>query len=231
MNVKYCVIGLGYFGYHLAIALSKAGAEVLAVDNHQDKVDEIAEKVTHAVCMDSTDKRALRSLGLEEMDAVIVAIGEGFESSIMTTAHLQELGIKKIYNRVTSKVHERILDLMNIEELLLPEAEAAEQLKNRLMTPGLIEAFKINDEYGIFEIQIPDMFVGKTIIETDLRKQYNLNLVTIKRKGEKKKLLPFKSDNKSYVIGVPQPSSKMLKGDILFLFGSEKDIKKLLEEN
>lgn len=227
-TIKFCVIGLGYFGYNLALSLSKSGAEVLAIDNHQDKVDEISDNVASAVCMDTSDKRALQSLGLEEMDAVIVAIGEGFESSIMTTAHLQDLGIKKIYNRVTSKVHERLLNLMDIHELLWPEAEAAEQLKNRLMIPGIIESFKISNDFGVFEITTPESFIGKTIIETNIRKEFNLNLVTIKRETQKK-LLAFGSDAKFEVIGVPKPDEIIKENDILVLFGRDKDIKNLLE--
>ena len=225
--MKYCVIGLGYFGYHLAVRLSKAGAEVIAIDNHQEKVDEISEKVVTAVCMDSTDKKTLASLGLEEMDAVIVAIGGDFEGSLLTTAHLQDLGIKKIYNRRTSKVHERILNLMDIHEILLPEAEAAEQLKNRLMMPGLLESFKLSSDYGIYEIV---KFVGQTLVQTNLREDYKLNLVTIKRKKPGQNLFgTVKSDN-SIVIGVPKPDEVINVGDILVLFGKDKDIKNLLED-
>jgi trk system potassium uptake protein TrkA len=228
--MKYCVIGLGYFGYNLAISLSKAGAEVLVIDNHQDKIDDISNKVTTAICMDSTDKRTLASLGLDEMDAVIVAIGGDFEGSLLTTAHLQDLGIKKIYNRRTSKVHERILNLMDVHEILVPEADAAEQLKNRLMMPGLIESFKLSSDFGVYEIEAPKMFIGKTLIDTNLRSDYKLNLVTIKRKNTEKKIFKSKKAEKYIVIGVPKPDEIILDGDILVLFGQDKDIKDLLEE-
>ena len=228
--MKYCVIGLGYFGYHLAVSLSKAGAEVLAIDNHQDKVDEISSKVTTAICMDSTDKKTLAGLGLDDMDAVIVAIGGDFEGSLLTTAHLQDLGITKIYNRRTSKVHERILNLMNIHEILVPEAEAAELLKNRLMIPGLIESFKLTSDYGIYEIEVPVKFVNKTLIETNLREDFHLNLVTIKRLAENKKTLSSSKKEKYVVIGVPKPDEVINIGDVLVLFGNDKDIKNLLED-
>ena len=93
---KFCVIGLGYFGYNLALRLAEAGAEVLAVDHHQDRIDDLADKVTLAVCMDSKDAKALKSLNLQEMDAVIIAIGKDFNNSILTTSHLQEMGVKNI---------------------------------------------------------------------------------------------------------------------------------------
>ncbi len=228
--MKFCIIGLGYFGYHLAISLSKAGAEVLAIDNHQEKIDEISEKVASAICMDSTDKKTLASLGLDEMDAVIVAIGADFEGSLLTTAHLQDFGIKKIYNRRTSKVHERILHLMDIHEILIPEAEAAEQLKNRLMIPGLIESFKLSSDFGIYEIETPKIFIGKTLIDTNLREDFKLNLITIKRKNKDNTIFGLKKSEKYTVIGVPKPNEIIQNDDVLVLFGRDKDIKNLLED-
>ncbi|MCL5990852.1 MAG: TrkA family potassium uptake protein [Bacteroidetes bacterium] len=229
-NKKFCVIGLGYFGLNLAMRLTEAGAEVLAIDNQQEKIDGIADKVTHAVCMDTTDIRALQSFGLQDMDAVIVAIGEGFESSIMTTAHLQEIGVKRILNRITSTVHERLLKLMNIEELLVPEAEAASHLAHRLMIPGIIESFEITQDYSIFEIEAPKRTVGNTLLELNLRQEYSLNLVTIKRLKQKRGLLT-KGEKEEYdVIGVPTPETRINSGDILILFGKEDKLKNFLEE-
>lgn len=226
---KFCVIGLGHFGYNLALRLSEEGAEVLAIDNHQDKIDSLSDKVTHAICMDSTDARSMASLGLKDMDACIVAIGEGFESSLLTSAILQELGVKNIYNRIISPIHERLLKLMNITNLLVPEAEAAEHLARRLMIPGLIEAFHISKEFGIFEIKAPSFFVNKTIFEINLRQTYSLNLVTIKRTVQKS--IPFLSKKEELeVLGVPDPNTIILEGDILVLFGKQKDVRNLLEE-
>jgi len=226
---KFCVIGLGHFGLNLAKILSTAGAEVLAIDNHQEKIDLIADKVTHAVCMDSTDKKTLQSLGLNDMDAVIIAIGEGFESSLMTTAIVQEFGIKKMYARVTSPVHERLLRLMNITDLLVPEADAAAQFASRLLIPGVIGSFSISKDFGIFEIKAPKIFINKTILEIDLRKKYLINLVTIKRIKKSRGLLTLAEHEEVDVMGVPKPDLIILENDILVLFGKEKDVSKLLE--
>lgn len=227
---KISVIGLGHFGLNLSIKLSEAGAEVLAVDNRQDIVDNISEKVAHAVCMDATNERALKSLGLKEMDAVIVAIGEGFESSIITTALLQQMGIENIYNRIISPIHKRLLKAMNITNLLLPEADAADELAKKLILPGLLESFEITKEYSIFEIEAPKLFVGKTLEEIQLRKEYNLNLVTIRRLNEKKSLLGKSEKPIAEVTGIPTPDLVFKEGDILVLFGAEKHIKYLLDE-
>lgn len=227
---KFCVIGLGYFGYNLAIRLNDLGTEVLAIDNHQEIIDEISEKVTHAICMDSTDPKAMKGLGLEDMDAVIVAIGENFESSIMTTALLQEIGVKKIYSRVISVVHERLLKLMNVNDLLVPEAEAADHLVKRLVIPGLIESFQISKEYAIYEIPVPKSFIGKNLLELNIRQKYNVNLITIKKVIKKRGLLIIGEREEVEVVGVPNPDDKIPENAILVLFGRDKDIKNLIED-
>ncbi len=221
---KFCVIGCGYFGFNLAIKLFNAGAEVLAIDKREDIIERLSEHVTHVVTMDTTDKRAMQKLGLNDMDAVIVAIGEGFESSILTTAILQELGVKNIYNRITSPIHERLIGLMGITEMLVPEAEAAEHLAARLMISNLIELFKITDDYGIFEIKTPANFIDKTLIDINLRKKYSLNLVTIKRKELKSTILRNKKEEIFHTIGVPKPDTVIQENDILVLAGFFKDL-------
>lgn len=227
---KFCVIGLGYFGYNLAVRLNDLGAEVLVIDNHQEIIDEINEKVTHAVCMDSTDPKAMKGLGLEEMDAIIVAIGENFESSILTTALLQEIGVKKIYNRVISVVHERLLKLMNVTELLVPEAEAADHLVRRLVMPGLIESYQISKEFGIFEIPVPKSFIGKNLLDLNLRQKYNVNLITIKKIIKKRGFLTIGEREEVEIVGVPSPDEIISEKSILVLFGRDKDIKNLIED-
>ncbi|MDD3125414.1 MAG: TrkA family potassium uptake protein [Candidatus Kapabacteria bacterium] len=227
---KFAIIGLGYFGMNLATFLSKEGAEVLVIDIDPNRVDMISEEVTHAVCMDSTDERALKSLGLKEMDAVVVAIGEKFESSITTTALLQEIGVKKIYNRVISPIHERLLNLMGVDELLVPEAEAAGHLASRLMLAGILSSFELAEDYGIFEIPAPPAFVGKTLMETNLRQLYNLNLVTLKRQKKRGGLRTLGKQDKLMVLGVPSPDLSIIEGDIMVIFGKEKDLKYLLEQ-
>lgn len=227
---KFCIIGLGYFGMNLATILSNDGAEILVIDNNPDRVDMISEQVTHAVCMDATDERALKSMGLKEMDAIIVAIGENFESSITTTALLQEIGVKKIYNRIVSPIHERLLKLMGVEELLVPEAEAAGHLASRLMLEGILSSFELNEDYGIFEIPTPSAFIGKSVMESNLRQIYNLNLVTIKRYKKRDGLRTLGKQDELNVVGVPSPNLSIVEGDVLVVFGKEKDVKYLLEK-
>lgn len=226
---KFCVIGCGNFGYYLAVKLFESGAEVIAVDKNPDRIDLLSDLVTEAICMDTTDKKSLQRLPLIEMDAVIVAMGEEFESSILTTALLQDLGIKKIYSRILSPTHKRLLSLMGINEMLVPEEEAAEHLTSRLMISELIEIFKITDDYGIYEIEVPDIFVNKKLIDINIRQEFLLNVVTVKKKVTKKRLFS-RDENVVYnVVGVPSPDMVLEKNDILVLSGFYKDFMKLIK--
>ena len=227
---KFTVIGLGYFGLNLALRLVEEGAEVIAVDRDEQRVDHLRDKVSYVVCMDTTDMRALQKLGLRDMDAVIVAIGENFESSLLTTALLQEIGVKRIINRVTSPTHERLLKLMNITDLLVPEAEAANQLVKRLMLKGVVGAFELSREYSIIELSTPDSFIGQTVFDLNLRNRYSLNLVTIKRIERKRGLLTLGEHEVVRIVGVPTPETVIEENDILVLFGREKDIKRLYDQ-
>ena len=230
INKKFCVIGLGYFGQNLALSLSRKGAYVLAIDKDPDRVDLIKEQVEDAVVLDSTDEKTMRNFDIKDMDAAIVAIGEDFESSIITTAILQEIGVKKIINRVLNPIHERILRSFYITDTLVPEAEAADHLANKLIIPELLESYKIYDNYHIYEIKVPDWLIGQTIQAANIRGQYNLNIVTIKTLAPQYGILRF-NDKKDYVVvGIPKPDSIFNENDILVLFGQEKDFMKFIGE-
>lgn len=227
---KFCVIGLGYFGFNLSLFLTEEGAEVLAIDKEQSRIDLLSDRVSLAVQLDSTDDKALKSFGIKDMDAVIVAIGESFEASINTLAVLQEIGVKRILARVISPVHERLLKLMNITELLYPEAEAAGHLANRIMIPGLIESFEISKEFSIFEINVPRKYINHSLIDSNLRTQYQLNLVTVKRLKTVKSIFGKELGEKFEVLGVIKPDYIFQEKDILVIFGKESDFKNMLEE-
>jgi trk system potassium uptake protein TrkA len=226
---KFCVIGLGYFGSNLAIKLTEYGAEVLAIDKDMEKVEEIADKVTIAVQLDATDKNALKSQDLSDFDAVIVAIGEGFESSITTTAILQEIGVKVIYNRIISPLHQRLLSLMGIHNLLVPEAEAAEHLAKQLLNPGLIDAFPISNNFSIYVVYVPKKYINVSVIDSKIRQNYNLNLVTVKKTTNSQNQTKREIFG-AETIGVPIPTYIFKENDVLVLFGSENDFLRFMKE-
>ncbi len=230
MRSRFAVLGLGHFGFNLSLALTKKGAEVLAVDNRESQVERLRDRVAHAVVADAKDKGALASLGLEDMDAVIVAIGEDFESSILATANLQEIGVKKISSRVVSPTHEKLLKLMNVEDLILPEAEAAEQFAHKLIRKGILEYLEISKDHSIVELHVPKIFVKKTLGDLNLRKNYGINLITIIKSVKKAGLFSLKKEpEENKVIGVLDGPYVFEPDDILVVFGSESSIKKILD--
>lgn len=229
MKRKFAVIGLGHFGLNLSLHLMDKGAEVLSIDIREERVELLRDRVSYALIADSKDIKALRPLGLKEMDAVIVAIGEDFEASILTTAHLQELGVKNIINRVVSPVHERLLKMMKIQDLVLPESDAAYQLARRLTMTGVLDCLELTQEFSIIEVKVPANFVGKSLKEVELRKKYQINLVTVIRRSKKSALLTLGERDHVEVLGVPTLDFVFTDNDILVIFGKEKHLKEFSE--
>jgi trk system potassium uptake protein TrkA len=229
MSKKFAIIGLGHFGSYLAAELTKKGAEVLAIDSDIEKLEDIKDSVTYTIKMDSTEEKALKNHGLEEYDAVIVCIGDDFEASILTVTMLQQLGIKRIIVRATTSTHERILQHLDIEEIILPAQETADRLANSLMLEKVIDSFALTSEYTIVEAQSPEAFYGKSLQELDLRSKYEINVITIKKVEIKRRVLGFTKRQVEKIIGIPNPSTIIEPGDILVLFGKQKDIEKMLE--
>lgn len=226
---RIAVIGLGNFGLPLVHRLTEQGVEVLALDHNADRVELVRDRVAHAAIVDTTDLRALSQLGLSELDAVVVAIGDHFENSLLTTAHLQELGVKRIINRVLSPVHERLLKLMKVTEMIVPEGEAAAQMARKLSLKGVIEHLDVSDNYSIVEAPMPKWACGKSLQEIDLRKRYKLNLITIIRKAENsEEMLSQGKKASKKVIGIPDGNLKFSPEDILVLFGKNDDIQDFL---
>lgn len=224
MKKKFAVLGLGHFGLNLSLQLTERGCDVLAVDNREERVELLRDKVAHTVIADTRDVKALRSLGLEDMDAVVVAIGEDFESSILTTAHLQELGIKRIVNRVVSPVHEKLLKTMNIEDRVLPEADAAHHLSRRLTMRGVVDALELSEDYSIIEVKVPPSFIGKSLRELEIRNSFNINLVTVIRCLDESRAKGLSGKQSLNVLGVPNLDLIFAQNDILVVFGREKDL-------
>lgn len=220
---------MGHFGQHLSIGLAQKGAEVLAIDDNIDRLDEVKDRVTHAVRLDSTEETPMRSQGLEEFDAVVVAIGDDFESSLLTVVMLQKVGVQRIIVRATTEVHERILQHLGVTEIILPAAEAAERLANSLLFENVLDSFAISSEFTIAEVTVPDGFIDRTVGELALQERFGISLVTIKRIGKKKELLGLRIRDVETILGVPLPSTRLERGDILVVFGAKQAIQHLTE--
>jgi trk system potassium uptake protein TrkA len=224
--MKYVIFGLGSFGKSLAIRLTELGHETIGVDNNMQKVEQLKEQITHTVCMDCTDKNAVSSLPLKDADAVIVAIGEDEGASLLATALIKQLGMKKIIGRVVSDLQKTVLEAMQIEEYILPEEESAERLAMRLDNSGIVDSFKVSEKYSIIETRVPARYVGMTLAEADLTKRYNvivLTVLTLSKGSENGLSKIFKRAS-----GIATPNTVMHENEVLVLFGELDDIEKLM---
>ncbi len=229
MANKFAVIGLGRFGSSVAITLANKGAEVLAIDINEEKVEDLRDDVAFAVALDSTDIKALKAQNIHEMDAVVVAIGKGFESMLLTTVHLMNMNLKRLIARAMTQTQRTILEKIGIKEIISPEIEVGISLAQKLLNPSLLNFLQLPDDYEIVEINAPPNIADRTIENIDLRKRYHLNLITVKRQD--KKVKDGKTQIKQSIVGVPKPDTKILSSDTLIIMGKDKDIKRFVEVN
>lgn len=228
MAKKIAVIGLGHFGFQLAVDLTEKGAEVLALDDDMERLEDIQDKVTHAVRLDAREEKALRSQGIDQFDAVVVAIGDDFEATLMTVAALQTLKAKRIIVRATTEIHERILRHLGIKEVILPAVEAALRLANSLLFEKVVDSFSLSSDFTIMEVNAPASFHGKSVADAGFTSRYGVTLVTIKRREEYTGFLGIGKHERDRILGIPQPDLTIERGDILVVFGSKRDIELML---
>ena len=219
---RFAVIGLGQFGHSIAITLAERGAEVIAIDINLDLVEAIKDEVAYAVSLDSTDVKALRSQNIQDIDAVVVAIGENFEGLLLTCVLLQELKVGRIIARAANAQQRMILDKIGIKEILSPEDTVGKSVAETLVHPNIRSFLSLPDNYEIVEIQAPKRILNHTVQEIALRERYNINLITIRRR--------FHEVHNNMVIvtehitGVPNAGTKIKSGDILVVMGKGPDV-------
>jgi trk system potassium uptake protein len=228
-KMKYIIIGLGNFGASLAVKLTSQGNEVIGIDNSMAKVDSYKEKITHTICMDSTDEFTVSGLPLNETDVVIVAIGEDKGSNVMTTALFKNLQVKRLISRAIDPLHEKVLTAIGVDEIVHPEEETAERWAKKLCMENVVDSFELSDNYSIIEISIPKKYVGKSILEIQLRKNYNILALTTIKKTEVKSVVG-KSRNEDRVQGVASPDTILEENDILVIYGENKDLKRFTNQ-
>ena len=226
---KFAVIGIGHFGRSIALNLSRKGADVMAIDNNYERIDQISDDVSYAVTLDATDKKALLSQDIKSFDVVIVAIGSNFEQRLLCAALLLDLGIKRIICRALGRNQRIILEKMGITEILSPEDEVGTSLARRLMNPSMISYLDLPDDYAVMEIITPKLICNVPLGKIGLRDKYKLSLITIKRnftevhKGVETEI--------KHVLGVPDTKTMIQEKDTLILFGRNRDIEKFVEIN
>lgn len=223
------VIGLGTFGAKTAIRLYEKGAEVIAIDKDGSLVDKIKDRVTHAVNLDVTDERSLRSQNISDVDVAVVAIGDHIEQSIMAVTMLRKLGVGRVIARATSVIHEHVLHEIGASEIIKVEDEMGEIIASKIVAPHVLQRYNFAAGYSIVELKLGKKFEGKTLVESKIRQNYSLNIVALQKK------VPFiseegKASYKTEINDCPMPMDVIEADDIVVLVGSEKNFNKLFAE-
>jgi len=207
---QYAVIGLGRFGTSVARRLTEAGLEVLGIDVNEERVEDAELFVTHAVVADTTEEKALTSIGISNFDCVIVAIGNDMQSSILTVSLLKELGIKKVIAKALGKRHGQVLEKVGADWVIYPERDMGERVANQLLSPNMLNYIELSKEYTLEEIMIPSKMAEKSLRDLDIRAKYNVSVIAIVREGN--------------IIISPSPDQIIHKGDLLVMIGDREDI-------
>ena len=171
------LIGLGRFGRHIAIKLDELNHQVMALDKNESRVEAVLPYVRNAQIGDATNEDFIRSLGVRNFDVCIVAIGDNFQSSLEATSLLKELGAKMVVSRAARDVHAKFLLRNGADEVVYPEKQLASWTAIRYSADHIFDYVELDEEHGIFEISIPDTWIGKTVGKLDIRKRYNVNII------------------------------------------------------
>ena len=226
--MKFVVFGLGNFGSALGQQLVNLGHEVIGVDKSLELVNKYNAVLTHTIMLDATHQEGIRQLPLHEIDAAIVGIGENEGVTIMVTALLKQMGVHRIICRVTSPLQQIVLETMNIEEFVYPEASSAERLALKLDLPGVSNSYRFIDDYRLLEVKVPERYVGKTVEEMRFADRYRLVLVTIVRAIKEKNIFGGTSVVPQ-AMGPVKPKTTLLPEDKLLIFGTTSDIKAFID--
>ncbi len=206
------LIGLGDFGMHIAKELSDSNSEVLAVDINEDRVNEALKYVTDAQIGDCTNKEYIQSLGVSNFDVCVVTIGDDLQSSLVTVTLLKELGAARVVARASNEMHETLLEKVGADSTMYPEKQLASWTAVSCTSDTVLDYIKLSDDYAIFELLVPSEWIGKSVVEIDVRKKYAVNVLGIKR-----------DDDLTMSIS---PSTVFEENDSVFVLGNKKAIQK-----
>ncbi len=208
----YGIVGLGRFGYALAMELAAAGAELIVLDRDEDIIRELRDYTENAFVVTSLDKKTLAETGIQNCDVAVVGIGEQLDTSILTTLNLVSLGIPTVMAKATSQEHGEILEKLGAQ-VIYPERDMAIRLANRLEASRMLDYIQLSEKLNISKLLIPTKMIGKTVLEVNLRKEFGVNIIAVENDGA--------------LTEIVAPGYTFRKGDILFVSGSKAGLSKL----
>ncbi|MGO5075082.1 potassium channel family protein [Clostridium sporogenes] len=210
---QFVVIGLGRFGTSVAKTLYTLGNDVLAIDSSEDIVQSISDGVTHSVQIDATDENSLRALGIRNFDVAVITIGSDIQSSTMATLLVKEMGVKYIIAKANTEIHAKVLYKIGADRVVFPERDMGVRVAHNLVSTNILDYIELSPNYSIAEIVTPKLWHGKTLNELNIRANYGINVVALKR-GEEINVSPVAEDT-------------IEAGDIIVAIGSEEDLTKV----
>ncbi|MCX5692976.1 MAG: TrkA family potassium uptake protein [Candidatus Omnitrophica bacterium] len=216
---QFAVIGLGRFGMSVAKTLTEQGCQVLAIDKDEELVQDASEFVTEAVQVDSTDEKSLKAVGIKNVDVAVVGIGTNLEASILTTLTLKEMGVQEIVARAITQEHGKVLEKVGATKVVLLERDMGIRVANSLVSPSIIEHIYLSPEYSIMETLAPQIFIGKSIGDLDIRARHGLTIIGVRKKDQ--------PNNKVCELNIaPRADYVIIQGDVLILLGSNENLNK-----
>ncbi len=211
------IIGMGILGRHLASKMQELGNEVLIVDKCDEVIQELSIQFSNAIAGDCTNEDVLKSMGVNNFDECFVAIGEDFYASLEITSILKDLGAKHVISKAKLQRQAEFLKKIGADEVFYPEKEIAEKLAMRFTADNIYDYVELTDEYSIFEIPVIQQWIGKSMIQVDIRKKYNINVIAIK--------------NKSFFDQMPSGEYVFQEGDHIVVIGQSDTVFKLAAKN
>jgi trk system potassium uptake protein TrkA len=184
MGKSYAVFGLGRYGLAVAKELVNNGAEVLAVDLDESIVNSAAVEIPFCKCADVTDLEAIKQLGVANIDVVIIAMANNLEASVMAVMLCKEVGVKNVIAKCANEMHRKILSKVGADKVVFPESESGTRLAKNLLSAGFVDVIELSKDVSLIELDVKPEWVNKTLVELNLRKKYDINVIAIRREND-----------------------------------------------
>ncbi|MBN1783307.1 TrkA family potassium uptake protein [bacterium] len=214
----YIIIGLSTFGRYLAQFLSEKSFHVIAIDSDENRVNQVKEFVSKGIVSDAKDIETLQKIGVDKADGVIVSLGDKVDDSMVLVYHLKKMGVKTLYVKVLNDVHAKIINMIGYAEIIFPEYDSAFKLAQRIDNPNILDFIPLSPGYSVMNWSPTRPFVGKSIGESDLKKKYNVMVISIEE------MVPHRTNL------IPDAGHVIKDSDVLVLIGKNEDLKRLIDE-
>lgn len=208
---SFAVIGMGRFGQSVVKELIRQDVDVLVIDKDPERIAKMSKIATHAVTLDTTDVQALKEVGINSIDHVVVAIGKELQSSILTTLILKDLGVEKVTVKVQDDNHAKVVEKLGADEIIQPEQQSGKRLASKIVSDNVLDYIDLNESHSFIVVNATPKIIGTTLINLDVRNKFKINIVAIRSGGD---------------IIIPNADSVIEQDEQLLLIGSNADLSK-----